>query len=120
MKCDRPIQRFDLARFLRQALNELHLPQKAIAIDLRRGAPSVSRVLGGEVPLPQRWVSELSVDVQRAMCAAWATDLGLFIGERARFVEAARAIVELAQQEETNVIPFQAPGARALARRRVA
>lgn len=97
---DRSSPRFSLGRFLRQALAELHLPQKVIGIDLKLDAAFVSHILRGDMPLPPRCVDDLPVSVQRAMCMAWATDLGLFIGERERLVAAARAIVEQAEQEE--------------------
>jgi hypothetical protein len=69
--------------YLREAMQQLQIGQTAVGHELGlTDRTYINRVINREKPFPYRRMLAASLVLRRAICAAWANDLGLVVGER--------------------------------------
>jgi transcriptional regulator with XRE-family HTH domain len=103
------VTRRDLSTHLESARTRLGISVKEIAHLWGVSHSYVSRILANVDPLPDHRLAELPDELQRAVCAAWAADLGMITGRKADLARALEALVRLVSDDAGSARVLQFP-----------
>jgi hypothetical protein len=89
--------RRDLSAYLLRAMTRLGIQVKELAYAWQCGHGYVSRVLSDQDPLPDHRIAQLDDRLRIATLEEWAADEGILTGRKADLLQAAEALVHLAE-----------------------